>query len=71
MESLVDALKKRAWLSAWLAVLAILVSIVRAITKSVLFLVKWYWFGFAMGFGGWHGLKFASNIEAFIHSLIV
>jgi hypothetical protein len=73
MESLIDAIKKRAWRSAWLALqealIAVLVWLVNTITGVFKLMVFLYLCGFAVGFGGWAGLNSAIEFEVFLRAL--
>lgn len=75
MESFIDSIKKRAWGSVVLSLKSILFTLLVRLINSAISMVKimfvLYLCGFAVGFGGWHGLKFARNLEALIHSQIV
>lgn len=70
MEQLIDAIKKRAWRSAWLSIVALLKVGMLGFFKAVLSYLKsvgsCFVLGWAFGFGGYFGLSLAFDVDHYL-----
>lgn len=70
MEQIIDAIKKRAWRSAWLALKAFFIGLLLGLFSSIKSMIKTmlvlFLCGWAVGFGGYFGLSSALDADLWL-----